>query len=197
MKLEIRQRDRHALLGLALAVAVFGVIKLVALPAYDRFAVAADTVAEKESQLRRYRRAQLRKGQYAELVKLTTAKIVENESVVSKAASESLVSAELQSMVETTATKVGVMLAQRSVGASRKLNDFYAELPMTLGFESTPGQLVAFLAELRALPRVVVVHSLQVTPVHPVQEVHKGEDLSKNVRVTMTIATVRTETGKK
>ena len=68
------------------------------------------------------------------------------------------------------------------------MNEFYAELPMTLGFEATPGQLVMFLSELRGLPRLVMVHSAQVTPVQPLQEVPKGADLTKNVRVNITIA---------
>jgi len=188
MKFEIRQRDRRALLALVFGFAAYAVMKLVVFPAYDRFAIAADAVANKEGQLRRYRRAQLRKGQYAELIKLTSAKIAANESVVMNAANASLISAELQSMLETSAAKVGLMLGQRSVGGSRRLNDFYGELPITLGFESTPGQLVMFLAELRSYPRLVTVRSIQVAPLQPVQEVHKGEDVTKNVRVNMTLA---------
>jgi len=198
MKFEIRQRDRRAILALVFGLAVYAAMKLAVFPAYDRFAIAADAVANKESQLRRYRRAELRKGQYAELIKLTSTKIAENESVVMNAANQSLISAELQSMVEASAAKLGLMLGQRSVGALRRLNDFYGELPMTLGFESTPGQLVMFLAELRSYPRLVTVRSIQVAPVRPVQEVPKGEDVTKNVRVTMTLAVLsRMETVRK
>jgi Tfp pilus assembly protein PilO len=188
MKLAIRQRDRRALLLLLIAMALYGGLRLLVLPRYDRLALAADVVAEKETQLRRYRRAELRKGQYAELTKLANLKIQQNESVISQAGNESFASAELQSMVEAAAGKVGLMLSQRSVGSSRRINEFYAELPMTLGFEGTPGQLVMFLSELRALPQLVIVHSAQVTPVQPVQEAPKGLDVTKNVRVNMTIA---------
>ena len=188
MKHAIRQRDRRALLLMLMALALYGAVKLLVFPVYDRLALAGDVVTEKETQLRRYRRAELRKGQYAELIKLANAKIQQNESVISKAGNESLASAELQSMVETAATKVGLMLNQRSVGSARRVNEFYAELPMTLGFEATPGQLVMFLSELRGLPRLVMVHSAQVTPVQPLQEVPKGADLTKNVRVNITIA---------
>jgi Tfp pilus assembly protein PilO len=189
MKLEIRERDRRALIGLVLAASLYGVIQFVVIPAYDRFAIAADTVADRESQLRRYRRAQLRKGQYAELTKVAAARVTENESIVIAGTSESLSSAELQTLIEATGAKVGLMLSQRSTGALRRINEFYAELPMTLGFESTPGQLVMFLAELRGLPRFVTVRSLQVSPVQPLQEPLKG-DVTKNVRVSMTIAAV-------
>src|SRR2546425_712446 len=114
MKLEIRPRDRNALLGLTFALAIYGVIAFVVFPASDRFAVAVDAVANKESQLRRYRRAQLRKGQYAELIKLASSKIAENEAVVNLGQNDALISAELQSTVETTAAKVGLTLTQRS-----------------------------------------------------------------------------------
>jgi Tfp pilus assembly protein PilO len=198
MKIELRRRDRRALFLLLLALGVYAGLKVVAFPIYDRLSPAAETVAERESQLRRYRRADLRKGQHAELIKLVNAKIEQNESIISKAATESLISAELQSMLEATATKVGLMLSQRNVGTPRRLNDFYAELPMTLGFEATPGQLAMFLAELRALPKLVTVRSAQMSPVQPVQELPKGVDLTKNVRVSMTVAVLcRAEVVKK
>jgi len=198
MKFEMRQRDRRALLALLLGLAVYAVFELVVFPAYDRIAVAADSAANKEAQLRRYRRAQLRKGQYAELIRLTTARIAENESVLIKAPNESLMSAALQSMVEAGAAKVGLMLGQRSVGTPRRLNAFYGELPMTLGFEATPGQLTMFLGELRSYPQLIMIRSIQVSPVQPVQEVRKGEDVSKNVRVNMTVtALLRMDTLKK
>ena len=61
---------------------------------------------------------------------------------------------------------------------------------MTLSFEATPGQLVSFLNELRVLPRFVTVRSLQVAPVESVTEAPKGIDLTKNVRVVMTVSSL-------
>jgi Tfp pilus assembly protein PilO len=186
MKFEIRQRDRRALILLLLALAIYGAAEWVVLPAYDRLAAAQDRAADKEKQLRRYRRAELRKGQYADLLKVADARVKQNESVVIAASNLSLASAELQSLVEGTANKVGVMLGQRLIGAPRRLNDYFAEIPMTMSFESTPGQVVSFLNELRSLPRFVTVRALQITPVAPVFEAPKGSDLTKNVRVSIT-----------
>jgi Tfp pilus assembly protein PilO len=186
MKFEIRQRDRRALILLVLAVAIYGVAKWVILPAYDRLTAAQERAADKEKQLRRYRRAELRKGQYTDLLKVADARVKQSESVVIATGNLSLASAELQSMVEGTANKVGVMLGQRMIGTPRRLNDYFAEVPMTMSFESTPGQVVAFLNELRSLPRFVTVRALQVTPVSPVFEAPKGSDLTKNVRVSIT-----------
>src|SRR5437879_6219725 len=181
MKFEMRQRDRRALIGLVLAVVIFVLADMVMLPAYDRMAAAGELATDKETQLRRYRRAELRKGQYTGLLKLAEDRLAKSESVVIAAANTSLASAELQSLIEGTVNKVGLMLGQRTIGNPRRLNDYYAELPMTLSFDSTPGQLVSFLNEVRSLPRLVTIRTLQVAPVTPVFEAPKGMDLAKDV----------------
>src|SRR5213594_2931582 len=129
MKLHLSQRDRRALLLLASALIVYGFLRLVVFPVHDRLAMAADAAAQKQDELRRFRRAQLRKGQYAQLTELAAKKAKEAESVLVSAANASLVSAELQSLVEATGAKVGVTLGQRSVGTPKRLNEFYAEFP--------------------------------------------------------------------
>lgn len=188
MKLEIRQRDRRALMLLALAIVIYIVGDWVLLPAYDRISDAQEVAADKETQLRRYRRAELRKGQYEGLLKVADQRVIAGESVVINAANLSLASAELQSLVESAANNTNIMLSQRAMGIPRRLNDFYAELTMTLGFEATPNQLVMLLNELRAMPRFVSVRSLQVAPVSPVFEAPKGVDLLKTVRVAMIVS---------
>jgi hypothetical protein len=90
--------------------------------------------------------------------------------------------------VEATSARVGLVVGQRSIGTARRLNDFYAEFPITLSFESTPGQLVTFLSELRAAAKFTNVRAMQVTPVQPVMEAPKNADLTKNLRVTLTVA---------
>ncbi|MBI4474840.1 MAG: type 4a pilus biogenesis protein PilO [Acidobacteria bacterium] len=190
MKIQIRQRDRRALVMLSLALLVYGLAEIVVFPAYDRMKAASEAAVDKENQVRRYRRAELRQGQYADLLKSAAENASKSESVVIAAASLPLASAELQSLIEAAGNKVGLMVSQRMIGAPRRLNDFYAELPMTLSFESTPGQLVSFLVELRLLPRFVTVRSLQVTPTEPLFEAPKGTDVTKHVRITMTVSSL-------
>jgi Tfp pilus assembly protein PilO len=190
VKLQIRQRDRRALLMLSLALLVYGLANWVVIPAYDRLSAAGDVAAEKQNQLRRYRRAELRKGQYANLLKVANDRLTKSESVVIAAANASLASAELQSLIEGAGSKVGLTVIQRTLGNPRRLNDFYAELPMTISFDSTPGQLVSFLSELRSIPRLITVRNLQVSPTSPVSEAPKGVDLLKNIRVNMTLGAV-------
>jgi Tfp pilus assembly protein PilO len=188
MKLEIRQRDRRALIMLTVALVIYGLADWVVLPAYDRIASGQELALDKEHQLRRYRRAEQRKGQYADLLKLTNESVAKNESIVIQAANVSVASAELQSLIEAAGSKVGLVIGQRMIGAARRVNDYYAEVPMTMTFESTPLQLVSFLDELRLMPRFVTVRTMQVNPVSPVVEAPKGADLTKNVRVNITVA---------
>ena len=188
MKFEIRGGARRALILLAVALAIYVLADWAALPAYDRLTAAGELVSEKENQLRRYRRAEVRKGQYTELLKVADERIAKSESVVIGGANVSLASAELQSLVEDSINKAGLMVIQRMIGSPRRLNEFYAEISMTLNFDSTPGQLVLFLNEVHSLPRFVTVRSLQVTPVSPVLEAPKGSDLMKNVHVAVTLS---------
>src|SRR6185436_13822639 len=112
MKVEMRGGSRRALLMLALALGTYGLANWVVLPAYDRLSAGQERAADKETQLRRYRRAELRKGQYTGLLKLADDRVTQSESVVISAANVSLVSAELQSLIEGASTKVGLMIGQ-------------------------------------------------------------------------------------
>lgn len=190
MKVQVKQRDRRALMVLVLALVVYEGATTFILPAYDRMAAARDSAAEKETQLKKYRRAQLRKGQYTELLKTASARVTQAESLVISAGTLSTASAEFQALIENAANTVGLTVSQRSIGTAKRLNDFYAQLPMTLSFDSTPGQLVSFLGQLRTLPRFVAVQTLQVSPLQSVLEAPKGQDLTKDVRVFMTIYTL-------
>jgi len=114
---------------------VYVVADIVVLPAYDRISAARELAADKETQLRRYRRAELRKGQYTDLLKLADDRLSKSESVVIPAANASLASAELQSLIEGSGNRVGLMVGQRMIGVPRRLNTSYAELPMTLSFD--------------------------------------------------------------
>jgi Tfp pilus assembly protein PilO len=187
MTLKIKPRERRALLLLVLALAVYEFANALVLPAYDRIAAGHDLAVEKESQLKKYRRTQLRKGQYEALLKTAAARVTQGESVLLSGTNPAAASAELQSLVEGAASKIGVVVGQRAMGSPKRLNDFYSELSMTLSFDSTPGQVVSFLSELRSLPRFVAVRSLQISPIEPVLEAPKGMSISKNVRVSMTV----------
>jgi Tfp pilus assembly protein PilO len=188
MKFQMRQRDKRALILLTLALMVYVASDWFILPAYDRLAAASDLAADKETQLKRYRRAELRKGQYEDLLKVGNERLAKSESVLIPAANVSLASAEMQSLVEGAANKIGLMPGLRLMGNARRVNDVFAELPMTMNFESTPTQLVSFINELHNLPRFLTVRTLQIAPVAPAMEAPKGSDLTKAVRVSMVVS---------
>src|SRR6185295_16655502 len=100
MKFAMRQRDKRALILLTLALTIYVAADWFVLPAYDRLAAAADSATDKETQLKRYRRAELRKGQYEGLLKTASERVAKSESVLIPAANLSLAAAEMQSLVE-------------------------------------------------------------------------------------------------
>ena len=190
MKLEIRARDRRALMGLGLALGAYLLLSMVLLPAFDSLKTAAQGAAEKEEQLMKYRRALIRKGHYAQLLEQARKNMNDGESGLIRGDNASLASVELQNIVEEAAKKVDIPLGQRSMSTAKKRDQFFNEITMTLSFESTPNQATMFLAEIRNAPKFITVRSAQIVPLQIVQEAPKKGDLPKTVRVNLTLAAV-------
>ena len=182
MKIRIRERDRRALLGLALAAGLYVVTVELVLPRWDRLREAPELAANSESQLRRYRRAILRQGRYEELEGLVAARDGELESLLISAESESLASVELQSIIESVAADIGVVFGERNIIAPRTLDDFFSETAMSVAFDCTPNQLVSLMAGLRDLETLVTVRELQIQPTPA-----EGQDLTKEWQVSLTV----------
>jgi len=197
MKLQIRQRDRHALLGLFGAVAVYLLVSTLAFPAFDRLKESSAAASEKEDQLRKYRQAIQRKGHYTELLQQANKSVADGESRLIHGDNPSLASIELQNLVEEAAKKVNIDFAQKNVFPPKKKDQYYNEISMTLSFDSTPNQLTTFLSNLRNAPKFVSVRSLQLTPVEtPTGPPKKGE-FKKVVRVNLTVVAVLTTQKRK
>ena len=182
MKIRIRERDRRALIGLALAVALYVATVELVLPQWDRLREAPELAANSESQLRRYRRAILRQGRYEELESLVAARDGELESLLIRAESASLASVELQSIVESVAADIGVVFGERNIIAPRMLDDFFSETAMSIAFDCTPNQLVSLLTGLRDLETLITVRELQIEPTPA-----EGQDLTKEWQVSLTV----------
>ena len=73
---------------------------------------------------------------------------------------------------------------------ARQRDDFFNEIELTLGFDCAPGQLVAFLAQLGGSQKLLEVKSIQVAPLRVVDESPQVMDLTKDVRVNITIGAV-------
>jgi hypothetical protein len=190
MKLEIRERDRRALIGLSLAVGMYLMVSMIAFPAYDNLVTAADEASAKEEQLRKYRRALIRKGHYTQLLDQARKNMTEAESRLIRGENASLASVELQNIVEEAAKKVGIPLGQRNMSTARKKDAFFNEITMTLSFDSTPNQLTMFLSEIRTAPKFITIRNTQVAPLQALQEAPKKGDFQKTVKVNLTLAAV-------
>jgi hypothetical protein len=177
MKLQIRKRDRRALLGLGVAVAVYVFISSVILPGLDRLQSASQDAADKEQELVKYRRATTRKGRYTQLLAQARKNVSEAEAGLVRGDNASLASVELQNIIEEAAKKLDIQLSQRNVSTARKKDQFFNEITMTLSFDCTPNQLAMFLGEIRNAPKFVVVRNAQVAPVQMVQQAPQDGDL--------------------
>ncbi len=190
MKVRIRDRDRRALVGLVIALGIYAVFSFGVLPAFDRLNASPQDASEKEQELRKYRRAAVRKGHYTELLEQARKNMTTAESRLIRGDNASLASVELQTIVEEAAKKVNVAIAQRSMSTAKKKDQFFNEITMTLSFESTPNQMTMFFTEIRNAPKFITVRNAQVSPVETVQEAPKKGDLQKTVRVSLTLASI-------
>ncbi len=188
MKFDIRERDRRAILLLVAAAAVYGIVSFVALPAFDRLKDASTGVGDKEQQLKKYRRAVIRKGHYTQLLEQARKNVLDAEGRLIPGDNPTLASVELQTIVEGAAKKVGLDLPQRNVTPARKKDDAFNEITMTLVLEATPAQILGFLAEIRSAPKFVVVRSAQIAPAQVVMGPPPKGDFMKTVRANVTLA---------
>jgi hypothetical protein len=186
MTLRLQQRDRRAIVLLGLALAAYVTISWAVLPAWDTLAASESSATEKEVLLQKYRQIAGRKGRYDMLLAdLAKQKTVVEDRVI-RAATPSLAAVEFQTLIETAARKYDISLSQRNVTPPTGPAE-PRELTMALSFDSTPQKLVAFLTELRALPRSVRVLSLNVNPQQVAQEAPKAAPFTKDIRVGMTL----------
>ena len=188
MRFELRERDRRAILLLVAATGIYGLVAYVALPAVDKLTQTPSRVGEQEQQLKKYRRALIRKGHYTEELAQARKNVSEAEARFVRGDNPTLASVELQTIVEEAAKKASLDLTQRNVTPAKKKDDSFNEITMTLSLEATPSQIFGFLAEIRNAPKYVMVRSAQITPAQILTEAPKKGDFLKTVRANITIA---------
>ncbi len=190
MKIELRERDRRALILLAGAGVLYLLLWQVALPLFDQLKVASGAAAEKEDQLQRYRRALVRKGSHTLLLEQARKNVADAEGRLIRGDNPSLASVEFQNLVEEAAKKVGIALTQRNIAPAKKADDFFNEITMTLAFECTPGQLAGLIAELRNAPKFITIRNAQVAPTQIVHALPASGEFQKNLRVSLNLAAI-------
>jgi hypothetical protein len=188
MKFQLRERDRRAIVILAAAAGAYILVSYGVLPAVDRLTQTPSHVGEQEDQLKKYRRALIRKGHYTEQLAQARRSVTEAEARFVRGDNPTLASVELQTIVEQAAKKANLDLSQRNVTPARKKDDSFNEITMTVALEATPSQIFGFLAEMRNAPKYVTVRSAQITPVQIMTEPPKKGDFMKVIRANVTIA---------
>src|SRR5436309_7576643 len=187
MKFELRERDRRAILILAAAAGIYGLVSYVALPAFDKLTQTPSRVGEQEGQLKKYRRALIRKGHYTEALAQARRNAAEAEARFIRGDNPTLASVELQTIVENAAKKANLDLGQRNITPARKRDDSFNEITMALALEATPAQIFGFLAEIRNAPKFVIVRNAQIAPTQVLTEAPKKGDFMKTIRANLTI----------
>ncbi len=189
MKIQIRDRDRRALIGLAVALLLYLSLSFVVLPAFYNLTTAAETAVEKEQDLQKYRRAVVRQGHYAGLLEQARNNLAAAEGRLIRGDNPSLASVEFQTLVEGAAVQAGIPLGQRSVSTAKKRDEWFNEITMTMSFECTPNQLTSFLAGIRGVPKFITVRNAQISPAQVLHEAPKG-DFQKTIRVNLTLGAI-------
>jgi hypothetical protein len=181
-------RNRSALLLLAAVLGLGALIEWVVFPVYDALKAAPGLVAEKEELLKKYRRTLDRKQIQTQAMSGISKDVNQLQALLIRADNASLASLELQSIVEHAAAGSNISIAQRNLLPIRAKDASFSEMDMTLNFESSPSQLVAFLSELRRSPKMLNVRTLQIAPSQVVFEPPRRGDWNKMVRVNLTLA---------
>ena len=99
MKFELRERDRRAIMLLVAAFGLYGFFAFAVFPAYDRLKDSSSRAGEKEEQLKKYRRAVIRKGHYKQLLEQARKNVAEAETRLIRGDNPTLASVELQRSV--------------------------------------------------------------------------------------------------
>ena len=190
MKFELGARDRRALILLVCAVGLYFLVSGALFPAWDNLAAAEASALEKEDQLLRYRRALARAADYSALLEDARARIAEGEERLIPGDNPSLASAQLQTRIEDAAERTSIELGQRNISPARLVDDYFNEIMMSLVFQSTPGQLVRFLSDIRSVDNLVVVRSIQVSPIQTVDQVVLEGEAVKDLNVNVTFGSI-------
>jgi hypothetical protein len=188
MTASANQRNRRALIVLAIAGGIYLVSSFALLPLYDQLRAASVAAVDKTEELKRYRRELSHRGNY-DALKADAGKKLE-EMKTHFFTSDAAGSADLQRVVEESAKTVGVDLMQRTASQPKKLDELTSEVTITTVFEATPNQLVAFLNQLRNSPKVVNVRNTQIDPVQIAYEAPKTGEVKKTLRANLTISGV-------
>lgn len=181
----LSQRDRRALLALAVAAAMFLLLALVALPWMESAEKLRASLPLKEKTLRKYRQMVVLAGPRETDWENLQNRLVEAERGLLDSRAPALASAEMQQLVKQLMAQQGLemrgadFLPARAIKAA---DTTYTIAPLSLTFECTLDQLANFLLAARNSSKTLALDQLSTAAITP-----RPERPQKRVSVRMVI----------
>jgi len=174
----LSDRDRRALLLLALAVAVFLALQF-GLPRAENVLASSTPIPEMESRLRRLQQVALEKPRTATAAAAAARELAEAEKGLIAAATPAIASAQMLQIVKDSLTAQGIALQTSEFGQVKVLGEDYAQVPLTVAFSCGVEQWINWMAAIRNAP-----HTLSTLEMRVVHKDHRN----KTVDVRMVVA---------
>jgi len=184
--MSIAKRDRRALQAGGIALAVWVLLQLAVLPAWDQWQQDRAELAVRESALVKYRQAIAQMDAAKKSAEGLEARLRETQAGLLQSNSAALASAEIQEWIKRVSSNHGIDLRSSEFLALRPQSNGYAELPIGVQFQCRLDQFVDFIAELRSGPKIVAIPRLQV---------QSSGGPEKMLTVSMTLAGVMRQSG--
>jgi type II secretion system (T2SS) protein M len=155
-------RDRRALQIGGAALALWALLRFAVFPAWDSWEQARAGLPLQESALVKYRQSLASVGAERAATESLEKQLSAVEAGLLQSQTAALASAEFQDWIKQAAANHGIELHSSEFLALRPGGRGYAEVPLGLQFQCRVDQLVDFLSELRAGPKVVSIPRLQI-----------------------------------
>lgn len=165
--MKLTERDRRALIGLGIAVALTLVYRLWSGGDTAVVAASVDSVALAEKQLARLRQVAATVPAKEELLKQASAQLAGREKGVMQVETADQAQAQLLQIVRAAGKAEGIDARGGEFGPIRPLGDEYGEASVSISFECGIEQLVNFLAALTRSPELLATNELQINSANP------------------------------
>ena len=174
------ERDKRALQVGAAALALWVVLRLLALPAWDGWRQERTELPLRETALIKYRQALASIGSSQQAGESLQARLRETELGLLQASSPALASAEFQNWVRQLAANHSIELRSSQFLPMRPQPAGYSLLPLGVQFQCRLDQLAGFMADLSSGPKVVAIPQLRI------QSTNNEAERTVSVNLTIT-----------
>ncbi len=159
----LSERDRRALNILVAAACLFLLARFVAFPLWDALAASEGAIPVREKTLRKYRAlAEAVPARENDFVTLK-AGLEQAETGLLKNQTGPLAAAEIQQLVRDMAAAAGIQVRSGDFLPLRKLDTWYAVVPVSAQFTASMDQLVNLLNALRAAQKTLAVEQIRIS----------------------------------